>query len=258
MHQTTMFYSKVFPKMLRPLYSLHRNSCRRSLCQNVSKKPMPIVGWCMSTKNIQGAAQNVKSSKCKGTSLGSYTRLSPPLPATKSSCIYVPASNRSFQMCSPLNNLSRPQSHILEANFKRTIFTSACHGCQENADSGPPLKAALGQMQGQKMMMIFTCKVCNERSHKLFSKTSYQKGVVIVKCPGCQNNHLVADNLGWFKDINKKNIEEILADKGEVVRRLGLMSEDGDLELNLEEMVGKDDAERIMEVSKDMKKSSDS
>jgi mitochondrial protein import protein ZIM17 len=41
-----------------------------------------------------------------------------------------------------------------------------------------------------------------------------------VRCSGCNNNHLVADNLGWFRD-NKTNIEDILREKGEEVHKVG-------------------------------------
>ncbi|XP_072045502.1 uncharacterized protein [Amphiura filiformis] len=86
----------------------------------------------------------------------------------------------------------------------------------------------LGQMDKPKFYLAFTCKVCGERVKKTISRHSYEKGVVIVKCQGCNNNHLIADNLGWFQESGK-NIEEILAAKGEKVTRS--LSDDDTLEI---------------------------
>ncbi|KMQ97982.1 dnl-type zinc finger protein [Lasius niger] len=68
---------------------------------------------------------------------------------------------------------------------------------------------------------MFTCKKCSTRNTRLISKLAYNKGVVIVRCNGCKNNHLIADNLGWFPEISTRtNIEKIMALKGETVRRI--------------------------------------
>lgn len=55
---------------------------------------------------------------------------------------------------------------------------------------------------------MFTCNVCQERAIRSFTKNAYENGVVLIKCQGCQNVHLIADNLGWFED-EPTNIEKL-------------------------------------------------
>ncbi|KAK4772550.1 hypothetical protein SAY86_014325 [Trapa natans] len=82
------------------------------------------------------------------------------------------------------------------------------------------------------LAMLFTCKVCETRSVKMACRDSYEKGVVVVRCSGCNNLHLIADRLGWFGEPG--SIEDFLAARGEEVKRGSVDT----LNLTLEDLVG--------------------
>uniref|UniRef100_M4BMD9 DNL-type domain-containing protein n=1 Tax=Hyaloperonospora arabidopsidis (strain Emoy2) TaxID=559515 RepID=M4BMD9_HYAAE len=90
------------------------------------------------------------------------------------------------------------------------------------------------ETSGEKLVMVYTCSVCETRSAKTISKHAYYKGVVLIRCPGCENLHLVADRLGWFED-DGTDVESLLAQKGEKVR---FVTEENVLELTENDILG--------------------
>ena len=89
---------------------------------------------------------------------------------------------------------------------------------------------------GDKFVMIYTCKICDTRSAKTISQHAYHNGTVLVKCPGCQNLHLIADHLGTFGD--EFTIQQYLEDQGENVKVVN--TQEDVLELTNTDILGKE------------------
>ncbi|XP_028129087.2 DNL-type zinc finger protein [Diabrotica virgifera virgifera] len=110
------------------------------------------------------------------------------------------------------------QSHPQPPRFLRHCSTLI----QPKPDSTTNKPQPIGKVKG-KLFLGYKCKVCSTNNSHFISKVAYEKGVVIVTCEGCKNHHLIADNLKWFTDLDgKRNIEDILAEKGESIRKVDM------------------------------------
>ncbi|KAJ1835847.1 hypothetical protein LPJ63_000769 [Coemansia sp. RSA 2711] len=123
-----------------------------------------------------------------------------------------------------LGALCRPHLQPCRAAGHLRLKTTSAPGIQPAA-----LPTAASNPKEARLLIGFTCKVCNHRQHKTMSKNAYQNGVVLIQCDGCKSRHLIADNLGWFRD-KSVNIADLMQEKGEQVRELKSMDLLDDIE----------------------------
>lgn len=91
--------------------------------------------------------------------------------------------------------------------------------------------------EGDKLVLVYTCKVCETRSAKKISKRGYSHGVVVVRCASCQSLHLIADHIGIFEDKGwsiENAVQNVTRARADIVAQ----NVDGVLELTPEHILG--------------------
>ena len=147
-------------------------------------------------------------------------------------------------------NLARSNQKQLFRGHGHPIMSFSQRFCSTTPLTSP----ILGTKAREAYLFVYTCKVCGNRSERKISKRAYHHGVVLVKCPGCEKNHLVADNLKWFDD-NPITIEDIMKAQGEtVVKGTCNHGNDSSVSASLDDIVhieGFNQADIISRISKE-------
>jgi len=120
-------------------------------------------------------------------------------PVLRTACLRLPLSRAPPSSASALANLlQRPGSISFRYNSSSSTSTSSASSSSTTPNSEP-----IGRTAEPKLQMTFTCTApatdtdidldvservkCGERSTHTFTKQAYEKGIVLIQCPGCKN-----------------------------------------------------------------------
>ncbi|KAJ8759101.1 hypothetical protein K2173_004107 [Erythroxylum novogranatense] len=144
---------------------------------------------------------------------------------------------RRFQTQANMDSQTSKDLENNEASYSKSNCDSVDASLQVDINDNSSVKLSatsnLKTSSRHDLAMIFTCKVCETRSVKTVCRQSYEKGVVVARCGGCNNLHLIADRLGWFGEPG--SVEEFLAAKGEEVKKGSVDT----LSLTLDDLAGR-------------------
>jgi hypothetical protein len=126
-----------------------------------------------------------------------------------------------LQLPCHVNGAAHPQRPVLQA---RRPMLSFAEGEADDMISGvaevqPPTGQTKQKTKQDRFVLQFVCNVCETKNTHSISRHAYNKGTVIVTCPGCNSTHLIADNLNWIED-DFRNLEEFMAKRGSPVTRV--------------------------------------
>lgn len=140
-------------------------------------------------------------------------------------------------------HVNNPSSLLKRIKSQIFSFSSNCSKKSDSSDDLEGIRNALqvdnerrkildpeSHLKSEKRLLIgFTCKKCGQRTHRTMSHHAYHHGIVLIECSNCQARHLIADNLGWFKDTPNaaRRIEEMTGEVGEIRRSLNLSEDEG-------------------------------
>ena len=82
--------------------------------------------------------------------------------------------------------------------------------------------------QLEKFLMMYTCKICQQRNAQMVSKVAYNHGMVVSTCKQCKSKHLIADNEGKLDmaEYGKKIEDYLVNTRGESVQRISITPQD--------------------------------
>ncbi|CAI5728112.1 hypothetical protein KXD40_005761 [Peronospora effusa] len=176
--------------------------------------------WC---RALVRCSSNLRSSRAASKSLTCHSFRLNPLSIRLRTCSDSSQQFQSYSRFFTTQNEDDNDALSLPATTSNSITSATDYSGAPGVES-----------PGDKFVMVYTCSVCETRSAKTISKHGYYKGVVLVRCPKCENLHLIADRLGWFED-DSTDVESLLQQKNEKVR---FVTVDDVLELTENDILG--------------------
>ncbi|KAL0953656.1 hypothetical protein HGRIS_004858 [Hohenbuehelia grisea] len=144
--------------------------------------------------------------------------------------LHTPPKHRALQAlgtsswpCSPLSG-TRWSHSSASINSESSPSAEPSSASDAGVPAAPAEEKPLDPLE-PRLSLTFTCTAdsCTERSTHTFTRRAYERGIVLVQCPGCKNRHLIADHIGWFKESTEdgklRTVEDLLRARGEKVRR---------------------------------------
>ena len=149
-----------------------------------------------------------------------------------------------------LSTTSRPLLQRLELDRRRPEFNHINPSCEPRRRWNSSLAVSGSEPASPKQdlppayQITFTCKPCGHRSSHRMTKQAYHHGTVLIKCPSCENRHVIADHLKVFLD-QATTLEDILKKQTADGKPLSSLIKKGKLGMRTDSMIGNEGEEDL-------------